>query len=278
MNYIKHLNKFYDKIYYDTAIAPSQIALYLALFQCWNKQRFQNPIYINREEIMRISKIASHTTYHRSMNILHENGYIIYEPSFSPYKGSKIYFTDLSLSNMIIHTSSKNDKVIEKVKQNTSSKNGEEMEKAMEKVTGRLYIDINNKQVNNKLSLSEERENSSKKNEKNIQIENEILNHNPNKKLPPKEKSSAKKEKVEIPTLDEVQNFFHEKGGSSIEAEKFFNYYEATGWLVGGKSKMKKWRAAASNWIINAKASSLNLFGQQKPLDTSINKRYDEPL
>ena len=282
MNYIKHLNKFYDKIYYDTAIAPSQIALFLALFQCWNKQRFQNPIYINRDEVMRLSKITSNTTYHRSMNILHENGYIIYEPSFSPYKGSKIYFTDLTHSNTLIHTTSKNDKemkkAIEKVKQNTSSKNGEAMEKAMEKATGRLYIDINNKHINNKLSLSEERENCSKKNEKNIQIENKILNQNSNKKLPPKEKSSAKKEKVEIPTLDEVKEFFQEKNGSPLEAEKFFNYYEATGWLVGGKSKMKKWRAAASNWIINAKASSLNVFGQQKPLDTSKDKRYDEPL
>lgn len=272
MNYIKHLNHFFNKVQYDNEIAPSQIALYLALFQCWNKQRFENPIYIIRDEVMRLSKITSCTTYHRSMKILHKNGYIIYEPSYNPYIGSKIYFKNLTddhkTDNLTTSnydeanpiTLSKNDEVIEKV-----------MTKAMERATVSINKHINNKQENNKLSLSEERENCSKMEEKkNVQL--------PQNEIPPKEKSSAKKEKVEIPTIDEVQNFFHEKGGSSIEAEKFFNYYESTGWLVGGKSKMKKWRAAASNWIINAKASSLNVFGQQKPLDTSKNKRYDEPL
>jgi len=277
MNYIKHLTHFFNKIQTDTEIAPSQIALYIALFQCWNKQRFSNPIYIIRDEVMRLSKITSKSTYHRSMHILHQNGYITYMPSYNPFVGSQIFFNDLS--NM--YSKKTSPKIEQPIGQASPKKNkamNTPINTPMNTPIEPIYKHINNKQVNNKLSLSEERENSSKKNEKNIQIENEILNQNPNKKLPPKEKSSAKKEKVEIPTLDEVQNFFHEKGGSSIEAEKFFNYYESTGWLVGGKSKMKKWRAAASNWIINAKASSLNVFGQQKPLDTSINKRYDEPL
>ena len=258
MNYIKHLNNFYDKIYYDRTIAPCQIALYLALFQYWNKERFQNPIYINRDEIMRLSKISSTTTYHRSMNILHDSGYIIYQPSFSPHRGSQIFFTDLSKVNKIEKlTTPKNDKVrkkrtkpatssnnnelmtklITKVEEPTSSENDKVMEKVMTKVTGPLYIDINNKHINNKLSLREERENFSKN--ENLFSKN---NHpNPLRKIeqmPQKEKSSAKKEKGTIPTLEEVKAFFQEKNGSPLEAEKFFNYYEATGWLVGGKTKM----------------------------------------
>ena len=42
--------------------------------------------------------------------------------------------------------------------------------------------------------------------------------------------------------------------------------------------KRKKWKAAAANWMINARPTVLNPFGVQKPLDTSADKRYDEPL
>jgi 4-alpha-glucanotransferase len=47
--------------------------------------------------------------------------------------------------------------------------------------------------------------------------------------------------------------YFAEKDAPSEEAEKFFNHYESNGWLVGGKSKMKNWQAAARNWLLNSK-------------------------
>lgn len=37
-----------------------------------------------------------------------------------------------------------------------------------------------------------------------------------------------------------------------IEAEKFFNYYTANGWRVG-RNKMRDYKAAARNWLANAK-------------------------
>ena len=43
MNYIKHLTGFFNKINNETAINPTRISLYLALFQCWNVNRFKNP-------------------------------------------------------------------------------------------------------------------------------------------------------------------------------------------------------------------------------------------
>ena len=57
MNYIKHLTGFFDKIVQDFDLNPTHISLYLALFQFWNLNRFQNPISITRDEVMRISKI-----------------------------------------------------------------------------------------------------------------------------------------------------------------------------------------------------------------------------
>lgn len=62
------------------------------------------------------------------------------------------------------------------------------------------------------------------------------------------------------PELEEVKIYFHttgtEKGYLPDQlremAEQFFDFYEAKGWVVG-KSKMKKWTAAANNWIRNQK-------------------------
>lgn len=53
------------------------------------------------------------------------------------------------------------------------------------------------------------------------------------------------------PSEIHIKIYFNEKGYPKIEAEKFFNYYQSTGWLIGGKTKMKDWKAAARNWIIN---------------------------
>ena len=53
--------------------------------------------------------------------------------------------------------------------------------------------------------------------------------------------------------LDEVIETFGEVGKES-EAENFYNYYEANGWVQGaGKKPIKNWKAAARNWIRNAK-------------------------
>ena len=51
------------------------------------------------------------------------------------------------------------------------------------------------------------------------------------------------------PTQEEVFIYMQERDFSHRkEAEAFVNFYESKGWLVG-KSKMKNWKAAASNWI-----------------------------
>lgn len=91
MNYIQHMNLWFAKIYEDSRLHTTHIALYVAVFQFWNLNRFQNPFTISREEVMRLSKIGSKNTYTRCLKDLHEWGYLIYEPSFSPLVGSKIH-------------------------------------------------------------------------------------------------------------------------------------------------------------------------------------------
>lgn len=90
MNYIRHLNAVFQQFSMDSRLNPTHISLYMALFQYWNINRFPEEFYINREEIMKMSKIGSKATYHRCLKNLQRWKYIRYFPSHNPYKGSKI--------------------------------------------------------------------------------------------------------------------------------------------------------------------------------------------
>ena len=48
------------------------------------------------------------------------------------------------------------------------------------------------------------------------------------------------------PTIAQIRQFCSDNN-LSVDAEKFWNYYESNGWRVG-KNKMKKWESAVRNW------------------------------
>jgi len=50
----------------------------------------------------------------------------------------------------------------------------------------------------------------------------------------------------QTPTLDEIKSYVEEKG-YIVDAERFWNFYESKGWMIG-KNKMKNWRAAVVTW------------------------------
>jgi hypothetical protein len=52
------------------------------------------------------------------------------------------------------------------------------------------------------------------------------------------------------PTVEEITSYCREKN-KSIDAERFWNFYESKGWKVG-KNPMKDWRAAVCNWAKDA--------------------------
>lgn len=53
------------------------------------------------------------------------------------------------------------------------------------------------------------------------------------------------------PTIQQIADYIKEKG-YAINAERFFDYYESKGWVVG-KSPMKDWRAAVRQWATRDK-------------------------
>lgn len=59
-------------------------------------------------------------------------------------------------------------------------------------------------------------------------------------KLSPKNKRFIK------PTIKQIDEYIKEKD-MHFEAERFFDYYESKGWMVG-KSPMKDWKAACRTW------------------------------
>ena len=274
MNYIKHLTGFFEKVSADYDLNPTHISLYMAIFQLWNQNRFQNPISISRDELMRISKIASTATYHKCMKDLTERGYVIYKPSFNPFKGSILEVCNLDFYTKPVPkkelkkhaTKSKNNQVIEQVNEQVTKQALNKHQTSSKHVP---YINI----INNTNSINLDKQEISKNEEKLISgnsnfdevVETDL------KVEYEKEKCHAElvevklreiKKKVEIektkPTLEETQIYFLEKNFPEIEAQRFFNYFESNGWLVGGRTKMKDWKAAARNWMLNAKKFSKN--------------------
>ncbi len=267
MNYIKHLTGFFVRIAHEGSIYPTHISLYLALFQSWNVNRFKNPIAISRDEMMKASRIASKATYHKCIKELQTLGFIEYLPSYNPYSGSEVIIHNLSDSYSF-------------KKGNTSSEIGS-TKPMNEQVNSEVSEQVNEPNIYNNIQTL--------KNNKNISIDTnfQILNEGKFLEMSEKEKKSSAKKK-ESPSLEMVKEYFKLQEYTEFEAQRFYNYYTSNGWLIGGKTKMKDWQAAARNWILNTPKFSVNLpnpstqKANPQPraynLNATIDKNYAEPL
>jgi hypothetical protein len=285
MNYIKHLTGFFDKVVPDHRLNPTHISLYLSLFQYWNINRFQNPISISRDEVMRVSKICSKATYHKCMRELHDFGYIRYAPSYNPFKGSLVYLeifdTDQKTDNYLSP-----DPTDSRTSIGTSTGTG--TEQAL--VPSINYINsINNNNIYSDGKNSEEKILAEESNSSQTEDSNPAVSGQNEKRkkagglqpeVPLQTGITLKKEKEPSvkPTLNEAIAFFRSENYPELEAKKFFNHFESNGWKVGGKAPMKDWHAAARNWMLNSKTFNPH----PKPNNTTINlntpKNYGEPL
>jgi len=64
------------------------------------------------------------------------------------------------------------------------------------------------------------------------------------------------------PTMDALLKYFYEINmpNAKLEAEKFYDHYEANGWRVG-KNPMKSWQGAARNWKRNIESKTFTPAG-----------------
>ena len=367
MNYIKHLSGFFDKVANDKTLNPTHVSLYMSLFQFWNCNRFKNPISISRNEVMRISKISSKATYHKCLKNLHSQGYINYEPSHNPFKGSHVFLLNFSeeLKPMLKKDrslSSISEPVFGLVTEQVMDKHYTSTETSTEQVLVPYINNKNNKNNTNNLNISNLDE-QAKKNENDdgffkneatkkkempeqLLLENQKIvspafaDYNAKHTENSRQKSSAKKEKKEMteqlllenqkiaspaftdynakhteksrqnefsvtsilssrafdikrrtasgsqvflnPSIENVKSYFLNQNFPELEANKFFHYFSSVGWLVGGKTPMVDWQAAAQNWILNAPKFKHNTnttpIDRAKHLNVENDKDYAEPL
>lgn len=271
MNYIKHLTGFFDRIIHDSSLNPTHISLYLGLFQYWNVNRFKNPISITRDEVMRISKICSKATYHKCIRELNEKGYLKYEPSYNPFKGSMVYMFNFSEDLKPVQKKDRTTKKNIPVNRQAVNKQRTTNEQALVSSIN----SINNTNTINISNLEEQSQNFENKS-------SDFSKYSKEKKLRQKKKNSVTSSAVEKPTFEEVKKYFQEQNHPDIEAQKFYNYFSSNGWLVGGKTKMVDWKAAAKNWMLNSSNFKYNTdttpINRAKQLNITTDKNYSEPL
>lgn len=252
-NFIRHQLKIRDLFTKDERLTAWHISLYWALFFEWNECRFQSPFFISRMEMMNTSKIGSVNTYLKCLKELDQFGYITYKPSHNPSKGSTVsLFTFNTTSGTTTNTTS-----------DTTAD-----------TTGVQAVIPFNKHI---------KHNKDNKHKKDCKGELQFASCGDDLKIvQPQKKNTIN---FSIPSLQETILFFQEKNKSDLEAEKFFNHFESNGWLVGGKTKMKNWQAAARNWIArseeyDARSSSLSRGsnGSSDRLNVNQNKDYSVPL
>jgi hypothetical protein len=275
MNYIKHLTAFFDRVSEDWTLNPTHVSLYIALFHYWNTSRFQNPISLTRGEVMRISKISSKATYHKCIKDLNDKGYIKYEPSNNPFKGSLAILFDFSepkepvqkIANSPKKNVPKNELVMNKQRTSSEPSTCTSTEQALVPSINNINI-TNNSNFKNDLNLEQPA--------KNFQNDDNFFKN----ETAEKEKKLREKKKDETPTIENVKSYFLQQNFPELEANKFFNYFSSVGWLVGGKIPMVDWQAAAQNWMLNA----IKFKSYEKPpdrakhLNTENDKDYGEPL
>lgn len=282
----------------DERLGSTHASLYLALFQLWNMKQFQGPVDVNRNVLMRYSKIGSNHTFYKCLNELSEYGYIRYERSFSPSRLSKIYLLNLdSISNQefsVLNLSRNNQ--LSEAKFNepnfeiepTTCANPAQVEcnndigsfanpaqvECKNDIATCAKMHTNIKNINIKRL---ERENEKKrilaltqKKECDDESSLSIPKSHERKKVAQKKES-----KFKHPELETIIDFFLQNGADSKEGKKFYFHYQSNGWKIGGKSAMNDWQAAALKWILNIEQFKK---GIQRKSILNLNKDYGEPL
>ena len=285
-NFILHLLIVREHFANDKRLSPWHISLYYALFFEWNAQGFYNPFTIFRTPMKEYSKIRSNNTYSKCIRELQEFGYIEYFPSHHSFHGSKVNMftydtttgrtinTCVYIKNDTTNDTSADTSLVHELRPLLKENKTKEILKTNKSIVG----------VKSELKFAQAK----------TGIKNNLFSHDdlqwaralpsPISKPRKEVKPSAEVFIRTKPTIEEIKSYFLEKESTSLEAEKFFNHFESNGWLVGGKTKMKNWQAAARNWILNSvkfqnsSTSLLRVNTSNSHLHVNQDKDYSIPL
>jgi hypothetical protein len=253
MNYIRHLNAFFSFVRDDERLACSHVSLYLALFQYWNFNRFQNPFPVYRDNLMKLSKIGSKNTYHKCIKELHEAKYIYYQPTTSKFLPVRISVIRLDIQEEQPTRYKQLDLFGNETANSSCPNNGTDSVPLLSPMstdfdTGtvpKMGHNIKHKHFN-KTESKQPAQKIFDKNEKLSEGINDLAS------VPNSVHDTERSRSANIPTLSEVEEFFKSTNYPDTEAKKFFNHYKAIGWKIKGITPIEDWQAAAHKWMLNA--------------------------
>lgn len=189
---------------------------FIYLVDQWNRLGQKKEFGLPTSYTMECLGIGSYNTYKKTLNDLVDFGFVkIIKDSKNQYN-SKI----IALSKIDEATDKALDKATIKALDKASDEATDSIDKQLNK-----YNNLNKEQIDYIL----EHFNSFDKNK----IEAEI------KKL---KKDIPKKKTFTPPTIQEVKEYFKEKGYNEYAAEKAFNYYSVNNWIDSKGNEIKSWK------------------------------------
>lgn len=268
MNYIRHMNAFFALVKKDTRLTSSHISLYIALFQYWNFNRFQNPFPVYRDNIMTLSKIGSKNTYHKCIKELHEAKYIYYHPASSKFLPVKVSIGRLDIDEEAPSCYKQLGLFSGDVNNPTETSlplSGGDLEGGFpcpnNDTDSVPYLTAtcpkNDTAPVPKMGHNIKHKHFIKESKQPAQIifnKNEKLSEAVNKLggVPNSVHDTEPGRSAFMPTLREVEEFFIQHNYPDLEANKFFNHYKSIGWKIKGITPITDWQASAHKWMINA--------------------------
>ena len=240
MNYIRHLNAFFNQVKNDDRLNAIHVSLYMALFQYWNFNRFQNPFPVYRDNIMQLSCIGSKNTYHKCMKGLHQFGYIIFHSAPSKYLPVKITMIRLDiksidgeLKQLDLFSAMQSSEPHVPDLTNTSLKNDTQQVPNMGRYIkpNILKNSVAHTPTNHEMKSANKNENAALRRVSNL--------------------GHCHPEPVEGPNLQDVETYFTDQFKSITEAQKFFYYNQSKKWMLTDKIPVYDWKALANKWMLN---------------------------
>lgn len=228
-------------------INPNHTALYMFCIEHNNRMGWKTKYGLPTTMAMEAIGIKSYNTYKKTLDDLIKFGFIkLIESSKNQYSSNIIALSifDKALNKALDKATAKHST---KQLQSTIQSTGESNDS----------IDIHNTIIQNteipntKCTPSEKKE---------IEFQSEKS----------KDKPISKTKKMIPPTLNEVINYFKEKGYSEIAAKKAFEYYDVADWRDSNDSEIKSWKQKMIGvWF---KPENLIKKGNEVP---SFNKQHD---
>ena len=292
MNYIRHLNTFFTLVRHDNDLTAAHVSLYMAIFQCWNINRFKNPFPIQRTNMMQLSKIGSKNTYHRCMKELHAVGYIKLHVQASKFQPISISVHRLDKLEVKVEESESvadqplkdHERIGGQCTENDTGTVSELVQVSLQNGTGKVPESV--------LSLKQANIQTGKTvlaTPTTIFEKNRDLSEAINVLARVSETvhrqvqigySNSSANRVEVvrptPTKSEVETFFQDNRYPLPEARKFFYYNHGKGWMLTSTIPIKDWQSLAHKWMLNQHPPKKP--HEKSPHQFSPDKNYSEPL